>query len=323
VDEFALIQRIRRLFEPTGSPGPGIVLGNGDDAAVLDTDGEGLVATTDSLVEGTHFRWDLCRPRDVGFKAAAVSLSDLAAMGARPLALLVSFTLPADLDDKQVIGVSRGLARACRGFGVSVVGGNVAGTQGPFEVNIAALGRTLDGRYLTRSGARPGDLVLVSGHLGSAALGLAVLMDEDVPSNRYRTLVRAFLRPEPRLELGLSVLETPGVHCAMDVSDGFLADLGHLVRASGVGARVEVDRLPLCKEALRFQAAGGPDPVTAALNGGEDYELLVCDDPEALGRLQALGLSPVGTVNGRKGRIDLYRHGRKYPVPKNTGYKHR
>jgi thiamine-monophosphate kinase len=285
--EFELIRRFTR-----GTPGhaPGVVLGIGDDAAVLRPPaGEDLVVTVDAVVEGVHFDAGF-RPEEVGWKALAVNLSDLAAMGARPRWALCALAVPRGAPAARLARVGRGLAACARRFGVTLVGGNVT-RAAELSLTVTALGSVRRGLALTRSGARPGDRLLVSGSLGGAALGL----HRRAPAAARR---RQHL-PEPRLELGRSL---GGVASAcIDLSDGLIQDLNHLLECSGAGARVRAAALPI-DPALRRPAAGDPRLLELALAGGEDYELLAAVPPSRLARaLRAAGragvaLTPIGEV---------------------------
>jgi len=251
--------------------GPGVAVGIGDDAAVLrPPPGEDLVATVDAVVEGVHFG-DSFAPEDVGWKALAVNLSDVAAMGATPLWALVALALPRGGNPAIVGRIGRGLAACARRFRVSVVGGNLT-MASDLSISVTVMGSVRRGRALLRSGARPGDLVLVSGTLGDAALGLE--------RGAARPLLSRQRRPVPRVALGRAL---SGVaRAAVDVSDGLVQDLSHLCAASGVGATVQAERLPL-STAYRRRVRGRPDPLEAALAGGEDYELVVALPPSRLG----------------------------------------
>jgi thiamine-monophosphate kinase len=278
--EFDLI----RLFTQTAPRrGAGVVLGIGDDAAVLRPPaGEDLVATVDAVVEGVHFDARFA-PADVGWKALAVNLSDLAAMGARPLWALCALTTRRGEDPARLAGAGRGLAACARAHRVALVGGNVSRAR-QLSLTVTAVGAVPRGQALTRGGARPGDLLYVSGRLGEAALGLA-------PAAPPRARARQ-RRPAPRLALGRALR---GVASAcLDVSDGLLQDLGHLCQASGVGARVEAARLPLPD--ARAAARAGRDPLALACAGGEDYELLFAVPParaRALAAAAARARTPV------------------------------
>ena len=255
--------------------GPGVLVGPGDDAAVLRPPaGEDLVATVDAVVAGVHFD-RRATPADVGWKALAVNLSDLAAMGARPLAALVALGLPRAIRSETVRAIARGLGACARAHGVPVVGGNVT-RAGALSVTVTVLGAVEPGRAVLRSGARPGDLVAVTGTLGDAALGLR--------SGAEAALARRQRRPTPRVAAGLALAGL--VRAGIDVSDGLVQDLGHLCRASRVGARIGVSELPL-SAAYRRAARRLLDPWAPALGGGEDYELVVALPPALLAAARA------------------------------------
>ena len=267
--EFEIIDLFTRAM---GGRASGVAVGIGDDAAVLrPPPGEDLVATVDAVVEGVHFGAGFS-PEDIGWKALAVNLSDVAAMGARPLFALVALALPRREDPRRLARVGRGLAACARRFEVAVVGGNLSAAR-ELSLSVTVLGSVKRGRALLRSGARAGDLVAVSGTLGDAALGL----EPAAP----RALLRRQRRPTPRLALGRRMLGI--ARAAIDVSDGLVQDLGHLCSASGLAAEVAVERLPL-SAAYRRAVRGRKNPFEAALAGGEDYELLFALPP---GRLAA------------------------------------
>ncbi len=290
--EFALIAAFVRALPVAGE---GVVLGPGDDAAVLrPPPGEELVATVDAVAEGVHFDGRF-PPADVGWKALAVNLSDLAAMGARPLWALVALGVPPGTPAARLAGVARGLAACARAHGVAVAGGNV--TRAPaLSLTVTVVGAVSPGRALRRDGARPGDAVLVSGTLGDAALGL----EPGAPP----ALVRRQRRPTPRLALGRALVGLASA--AIDLSDGLVQDLGHLCAASGVGAALELDRLPR-SAAYRRATRGRADPAAPALAGGEDYELCATVPPgrvaAALAAAAAGGapLTAIGVVTRRPG----------------------
>ncbi len=291
--EFDLIALFTR-----GAPraGEGVRLGIGDDAALLRPPaGEDLVMTVDAVVEGVHFDGGFS-PAEVGWKALAVNLSDLAAMGARPLWALCALATPPDAT-RRLAGVGRGLARCARVHGIALVGGNVTRAES-LSLTVTVVGAVQRGAGLRRSGGRAGDLLLVSGTLGDAALGL---MD-----GATAPLLRRQRTPTPRLALGqaLGGLARAG----LDVSDGLLQDLGHLCAASGTGAVVRADLLPLSRAARR--AFPPPRVLEAALGGGEDYELLVAVRPgdaaraEAVSRRVGVPLTRIGElVPGRSVKV--------------------
>ncbi len=276
VGEFGLLRRLG-LYDRAL---PGGWVGPGDDAACMPPPGSSLLLTSDLLVEGVHFRPSTTSARDLGYKALAVNVSDVAAMGGRPLAFLVALAAPSDTPVAWVEALYGGMAEAEEAFGCRLVGGDTSG--GPTRVlSLTVLGEACDGGPVTRGGARPGDDVYVSGTLGDSALGLRLLEAGGAArTGPERFLVSRHLRPSPRLALG-AALGASGIARAMiDVSDGLLQDLGHVARASGCGAEVWAERLPLSPELVAAAgAAGESSPVELALAGGEDYELLFTADP--------------------------------------------
>jgi thiamine-monophosphate kinase len=256
--EFELIDRIRRLASQV--QGRDVVLGIGDDAALLrPRRGEDLVATSDALVEGIHFRWDGETPRMLGRRALAANLSDLAAMGSRPMGFLFALAAPPSLEVRRVTGMVRGMLDLAEPFACPLVGGNVTRAR-ETSVTITALGGVRRGRALMRSGARPGDRILVTGRLGISAL------------ERARGRIRRI--PRPRVAEGRALARLASVTACIDVSDGLLADLGRLLEASGVGGEIEARKVPTSRGFSAACRRLQRDPLELALGGGEDYELL-------------------------------------------------
>ncbi|ROR34969.1 thiamine-phosphate kinase [Inmirania thermothiophila] len=290
--EFDLIERFFRR----GPARADVALGVGDDAALLrPPPGCELVAATDTLVEGVHFPAGT-DPAAVGHKALAVNLSDLAAMGAEPRWALLALTLPA-ADEDWLAAFAAGLEALAREAGVALVGGDT--TRGPLAATVTVLGSVPAGQALRRCGARPGDDVWVSGTLGDAALGLAAATGRlELPAAVAAALRARLDRPRPRLALGRRLRGL--ARACIDVSDGLVADLGHVCRASGVGARIERAALPLSPAAQAALAAGG-DPA-APLVGGDDYELLFTAPPWAAAAVAGLGeVARIGTVEAGAG----------------------
>lgn len=269
--EFRLIRAFTRGLPVRGE---GVRVGVGDDAAVLAPPrGEELVATVDAVVEGVHLDAG-ATAFDWGWKALAVNLSDLAAMGARPLWALVALALPPE-DASRAAGIARGIAACARAAapGLAVVGGNVSRAE-QASVTVSLLGAVAPGRAMLREGARPGDVVAVTGTLGDAALGLR--------PGAERSLLLRQRRPLPRLRAGRALARI--ARAGIDVSDGLAADLGHVCRASGVAAEIEVALLPLSPAARREPPGAA---IAAALGGGEDYELCLAIPPSRLERARA------------------------------------
>jgi thiamine-monophosphate kinase len=295
--ESGLIERLRRLVPTTG---PGVVLGIGDDAAVLGFPGP-VIATCDIQVEGVHFTWDLLRPEDLGWRALAVNLSDIAAMGGTPRYALISLALPASTPLLTVDRLYEGIAEIARAYAVVVVGGNLSTTSGPLMIDIMLLGDAH--RVLTRAGARPGDGVWVTGMVGKATAGRCLLEHPEISSPEREALVSAYRRPIPRVEAGRVLGGMAPLRAMIDTSDGTASDLLHLVEASGVGVRVDEDRLPVPPGLVpAARAAGVTEPAEWALYGGEDYELLFtaasafdADAPGLAGRL-GVALTRIGEI---------------------------
>jgi thiamine-monophosphate kinase len=273
VDEFQLISR---YMKPLAAAEPG-ALGLADDAAVLRlAPGGDLVITTDMLVEGVHFRRD-DPPESVGVKALAVNLSDLAAMGAEPRAYVLALALPAAWRGEErsawLGGFTAGLAQGQQALGIPLAGGDTVATPGPLSIAITALGTAPPAGALRRSEAQCGDEVWVSGTLGDGALGLVILSGSLNLRNTAleADLVDRYRRPRPRLALGRRIAGR--AHACADVSDGLIADLGHICNASSVTAVIERDRVPL-SAAARAAVELRPDLWSTILSGGDDYELV-------------------------------------------------
>jgi thiamine-monophosphate kinase len=301
-----------RLFagRPLGRLGGGVLLGPGDDtAAVRPPSGARLLLTTDLLAEGVHFRRAWAPAGDLGWKLAAVNVSDIAAMGGRPLWALLAVALPPGLDAAFAAGVARGLRSAARRFGFALIGGDTCASSAGAFLSLTLVGRA-GPRLLTRAGARPGDRLFVTGHLGASVLGLAALDGRGARrSPAFRTCARRHLRPEPRLAFGAALARGRLATAAIDVSDGLSRDLTRLCTASGAGAVVQAGALPLHPATRRAAALLGRDPVSGALHGGEEYELLFASRPRdegkvaALGRRLGLAVTPIGQITGRRGGV--------------------
>ncbi len=330
VGEFALIAALRDALGQ-GRAGDGILLGIGDDAAVLDCAGRTLIACTDTLVAGRHFFAEV-NPADLAWKALAVNLSDLAAMGALPRWALLNLALPQGLATPTWLnGFVAGWQELAREWSLALVGGDTVGTDGPLMVTVTALG-TLEGPAMTRAGARVGDDIYVSGTLGDAALALerafaARRGEKSEPLAGSAWLEKRRLRPTPRLAFGQAA-QQQGVRCAQDVSDGFLADLGHLLRASGVGARIDAQEIPLSTELAGWVAGDWERLLGTALTGGDDYELILCAAP-ALGSalMQAAQetqtpLRRVGEILPASAGLELFWHGQQQALPPHQGHVH-
>lgn len=293
--EFDLIARLAPLLDGRGD---GVMIGHGDDAAVVMATEQGIVVTVDVLVEGLHFREDLSTFADIGWKAVAVSTSDLAAMGARPRAAVVALSWPERLDAADAVNLYGGMRAACDRWGLRLVGGDtVAAPQ--LTVAVTALGELDPSTAVPRSGARPGDRVVVIGALGAAAAALAQVGAGIEP---YPELLSAHRRPMALVAAG-QTLRARGATALIDVSDGLGADLGHLCAASAVGAQVRWSDLPTAPAAVAAAVAAGVDPVDVVVGGGEDFALVATLPPElaaaaaaAAGEAEGVAAAVVGDI---------------------------
>lgn len=285
VTESEVIRGIRRL----GGGGVGVRVGIGDDAAVLEpSPGAVLLATTDLLLEDVHFRRRYAEPADIGWKALAVNVSDIAAMGGVPRWALVALACPPAATLDEVEAFYEGLRLVAGLHGIAIVGGDTGASPTGWFVNVTLLGEMVHAPLL-RSGARPGNLVVVTGPLGRSAAGLALLelpsAPADLAAQTLADLTAAHLRPTPRVAEGQWLAATGGVTAMMDLSDGLGTDLPRLLAESGVGARVELARLPIDDATRQVARRLGHDATAWATGGGEDYELLLTCAPEDFPRL--------------------------------------
>jgi len=314
--ERRLVARIRRAF---GGPRDGVLIGIGDDAALVKAPGS-LLLSTDVLVEDQDFRRALHPPRLLGRKALNVNLSDIAAMGGRPLHALVGLAMPGDLEESWLRAFMAGLRGAARASGVALVGGDLSRADKIF-ISVTVTG---EARHpVTRSGARPGDRIYVSGTLGDAAMGLQLLEERATRRRAGGTaaLLKAFLDPAPRLVLGAHLARRKLASAMIDVSDGLSVDLAHICEESGVGAEVDLDRVPLSSALKRLS----PDPLAAALDGGEDFELLFTVRPANAAAVRRLagkhGLTEIGRVTASR-KIRAVRAGRETRSLRVRGFDH-
>lgn len=321
-DEFTLIER---YFAPlTG--GNIAALSLKDDAAILPCQaGQQMVVTKDILVESVHF-FPGDNPEMLAQKALRVNLSDLAAMGAKPVGYFLGLVLPKDITENWLTSFSNGLQKDNQYFGVNLLGGDTVAHEGKLMISITAWGSVPENHSIQRRGAHVGDKIYVSGTLGDAALGLAILNQTLTLTNlTYREfLISRYHLPQPRIALGqaLRSLATAG----MDISDGLVQDLGHITRCSGVGAEIDAEAIPL-SEAAKVVMEGYPDHGQAALSGGDDYELLFTVPPAQEVPLQELAktlsckITCIGKVVAGQG-VSVYDAERKPITVKNAGYRH-
>ncbi len=318
-DEFSLIERCVLSLAPR--PDPDVLLGPGDDAALLASCGsDWLCATTDALVEGIHIPPGT-PPEAIGHRALAINLSDLAAMGARPRFALLALTMPQG-DARYLDRLFHGLLQLAQRYGVSLVGGNLS--RGPCNATITALGSAEAHGTLLRSGARAGDLLAVTGTLGDAHLGRLLLPHSSPQHNdpALRFLKRRYLYPEPRVQEGLALRHL--AHAAIDLSDGLIQDCGHLCKASGLAAVICAERLPRSRA---FESRADQEQwLRLPLAGGDDYELLLaiapCHWPQAATALggSTAPLTLIGRLEAGSG-VHVDYQGKPFSLP-SSGYNH-
>ena len=310
VNERDLIEYIHRLPQMQAT---GLIQGIGDDCAVLEKDGEQVwLVTLDSLVESIHFDCSWHPPELLGHKAIAVNVSDIAAMGGRPLFILLSLGLPAGFDQDWLHRFMQGLTQACNRSGCCLVGGDTVCSPQGISLSITVIGEMEKTAVLYRHTAQIGDTVWVSGPLGRAAAGLAWLQSaqqhqEQACPKDWQALVQAHLAPEARLDLARFLAKTGRVHAMMDLSDGLSTDLAHLCQRSQLGAIIHAEQLPGQQDLAALARLLHQDPLTWMLSGGEDYELLfttaVDEGPELLqlAAQQGYTLYPIGSLVAGEG----------------------
>jgi len=337
--ERALLARIQAKLSTAGRHRASLVIGIGDDAAVVaSTRNAQTVLTVDALVEGVHFDRRYSSPEDIGYRALAVNLSDLAAMGAAPAWALLSLVLPGDLLVADVDAIAVGVAALGQQFGCQVIGGNLTRSPGPLIVDLTAVGEVRPRRLLTRSGGRPGDELWVSGSIGAAAAGLEMLRSgldggrgsgaaDPADVAGFGNCIARYLRPEPRVRLGRAMAQARASRAAMDLSDGLADAARQLSEASGCGVEIDAGRLPLEPAARAWWQAAGKDAVQHALSGGDDYELLFAVPRSWGGRLRqararvaAPTLTHIGVLTKDPGMRVLLRSGARESLP--AGFEH-
>jgi len=293
VSERELVARIQQQLPPAP---PWVLVGIGDDAAIVEPERNRVeVLTVDAVVEGVHFDRAFVPPDAIGHRALAVNLSDLAAMGAAPRLALLSMALPSTLPLADFDGVVSGLASLAALHRLHVIGGNLTRSPGPLVIDVTLVGTLKRRQALTRGGAKPGDDLYVSGAIGAAAAGLRLLRDrvsQPSQSSGLTTatedsrLTQAYLRPEPRVRLGVLLARNRAATACVDLSDGLADGVRRIAEASGVGVIVDASLLPIDPAARAFFEAQHLDPVEASLEA-DDYQLLVAVRPRARGRLAA------------------------------------
>ena len=315
--EFALIGRLARLSTVIH---PDLVAGIGDDAAVIGgsfPDGDYLLVTTDMLVEASHFRRDWATPAQVGIKSVTCNVSDIAAMGGVPTFMFVSLALAADTEVAWVEALYKGMAEACRRYGVVLAGGDTTHAE-VATISITLLGRVSPENLRLRSQARPGEMLCVTGLLGGSAAGLAMLAEGLEPPHYLR---EKHLAPGCRLDVSRVI--APVARAMIDISDRLAAEVNHICDQSGTGAEIVVADIPIDPAVHEVARLTGSDPLDFALSGGEDFELLFSISPENKRLLEEKGVQVTGVgwvTEAASKRILTFPDGRRIPL--SGGYNH-
>lgn len=325
LSEAELIARLRR--DLSAAP-PEVLCGIGDDCAVIRKDAASVfLVTTDCLVEGVHFEFDYFSFLELGKKTMAVNLSDIAAMAGEPRYAVVSIAIPERLSVGDIADFYTGMEQAASEFGTAIVGGDTSRSVKHFFVNVTLIGTAQEGRYKLRSGAKVGDGIYVSGHLGSAAVGLRLLERGKSGGVSY---VQAHKNPRPRVVLGRILAETPEVHAAIDLSDGLLMDLGRVLDASEVAAELQYEAIPhegdfdIACRSVRLA------PEQTLLTGGEDYQLLFTMDDAAFATFskacaaKRVSVTRIGRIVAADAgpKIKVFRGGANMDVSSLSGFDH-
>jgi thiamine-monophosphate kinase len=330
IGERALIERIRQRLPP---PPPELIVGPGDDAAVVSGErGAFQILTTDAVIEGIHFDFRFSTPADVGYKALAVNVSDVAAMGGTARVALLSLMLPAATLTQTVDDLLDGFLSLAAPLKLALAGGNISRSPGPLIVDVTVVGSAKPRKVLTRGGGKAGDGLFVSGTVGAGAAGLGWLRthaaggDPGESDPAIADCVQRHRRPEPRSRLGALLGRTRTASACMDLSDGLADAVRQLSEASGTGARIDGARVPVHPGAAAWFRSAGKDPLEASIVGGDDYELLFAVPPRRAGRLRGvvrllrgLQVTRIGELT-TNGSIELMRDSGPSPLP--AGFSH-
>ena len=324
--EGELIRGFTRMIQAKGISARGVVVGVGDDTAVLRPgSGEDLLVTTDILVEGRHFEREWFSGFALGWRLAAVNLSDIAAMGGRPRYGVLSLALPRNLDLAYVRAVERGVRDHLAVYDAVIIGGNISGIESTLVCDLTLVGTCGRGKAWRRTCRPEKDAIVVAGSLGDSRAGLEMLRRSKRASGR---LVRAYKRPVPRLDVSALLAGDPAIRGAIDVSDGLSTDLIHICEASGAGCEIDARALPISRALATHSRRTGVDPVAVALDGGEDYALLLAVDTKRAHGVAArisrkLGVPSrvIGRFTAHTGRYVLIRDNRRTPFS-SRGWDH-
>jgi thiamine-monophosphate kinase len=328
IGEFGFIDRFSKHFHDMVEPGT--IKGIGDDCAIMPlNDQYDQVVTTDLLIEDIHFLRSSISPLDLGYKALAINLSDIAAMGARPTASFLSIALPIDIDVEYMDKVMEGYHQLSRKYHVPLLGGDTTRSPEKLIINVCATGQISKGEAHLRSDARPGDVICVTGPLGDSAAGLKMLVEDITPDQRSSSLIAWHHRPEPAINEGLWLSKQPGVRAMMDISDGIASDLKHILKMSNTGAIINIEDVPVSDALKKTAAKYDWNIPLLTLAGGEDYRLLVTIERSAFNsiseeysQLFSFPLTSIGLITDtEQGNIKWYKNNTVYHLSKG-GFTH-
>jgi thiamine-monophosphate kinase len=323
IGEFGLIRRISDLLNRDGIRSERVTLGIGDDtASFLPRPGYEVLVTCDAIVEGRHYLSEHISPFDLGRRAMTVNISDIGAMGGRPVYALVSLGLKAEMAVHDVEELYRGFLAELNPFNAAIIGGNLTKSGDGMFIDITLLGEVEQGKGVRRSGAKPGDAILVTGYPGQSAAGLQLLLhDTDNPYLRDHPLVRVYNTPSHRAQLGEAVAQTGCATAMIDTSDGFLGDLGHICVESKVGAELFQEKIPVSQDLREAARVLGRDPYDFFLGESDDYELVVTCQPQDVALLRsvaaecgAVPMAQVGRITAAHGITLLLPGGERRPL---------
>jgi thiamine-monophosphate kinase len=323
--EFGLIDLLNKTIARSRRPSPAwkrLLIGIGDDAAAWEIIGPVQLATTDTMVQDVHFSLATTDFTDLGWKALATNVSDIAAMGGQPEYALVTLALPGDTQSEDMVALYKGMMKMANHCGVALVGGDIVRAP-QLVITITVLGSAAKEGLLTRSAARPGDKIAVTNYLGNSAGGLRMLQTGLELDRRTTALLKqAHLRPMPRVEEG-KLLVSHGVRAAIDISDGLVADLGHICEMSGVAAIIHLEQLPIHPV---LKKAFPEEHVGMALSGGEDYELLFTAPSKVMEKVQHAAPCPITVIGeigrGKHGKVTVLDAGGNAISLKEKGWDH-
>ncbi|MCL4478128.1 MAG: thiamine-phosphate kinase [Deltaproteobacteria bacterium] len=317
------IDLIKRIKKTSGKSRGDVLLGIGDDTAVVSCKGnKQLLYTVDSVVDGIHFLGELNKWESAGKRAIGAAVSDIAAMGGIPLYAMSSLFLPVSFNEKNVHRFMHGFTSRLKEYGITLIGGNITTTNGSFAADTVVIGETENNTFITRHGARVGDIICLAGITGEAIAGLDLLLKRK--EKKYPGLVNRYLEPVPMLLQARTIVKHLVPNSMIDVSDGLMQDLNHILEESNVGARLDLDKIPVSNGVKYTAELMGKDPYEYVLTGGDDYTLLfTVSVTHYKGEINRLGIKRIGTIVEDKG-ISMYRHGKKIKLAyESKGYIHR